>query len=151
MLVHPNCVLKNLHIWIEDDDNEVVIEHDTLICGATKLSCIEGSRIRIGKNSMFSSGIEIRTGDSHSILNESGKRVNPSKDVNIDDHVWVGEGVTVLKGVSVAKNTILATKAVVTKSFEEEGIVLAGNPAKKVKEHINWDVARLPIEEGENE
>ena len=146
LTVEENCVLKNLTVWIEDDKNEVIIERDTLICGETKLSCIEGRKIRIGSNSMFSSGIEVRTGDSHSILNEQGKRINPSADVMIGEHVWVGQGVTILKGVSIAPNSILATKAVVTKPFTQEGVVLAGNPAKIVKENINWDVARLPME-----
>ena len=151
VIVQDNCILKNLYIWIEDDYNEVIIGKDTLICGATKLSCIEGRKICIGERCMFSSGIDLRTGDSHSILDEKGKRINPSADICIGDHVWVGEGVTVLKGVSISRNSILGTKAVVTKSFEEEGIVIAGIPAHKIKGNINWDVARLPIEEGQNE
>ena len=151
VLVEDNCVLKNLHVWIEDDHNEILIEKDTLICGETKLSCIEGRKIHIGERCMFSDGIDVRTGDSHSILNKEGKRINPSADVCIGDHVWVGHGVTILKGVSIVQNSILGTRAVVTKSFEEEGVVIAGNPARKIKENINWDVARLPIEEGQNE
>ena len=150
LIIEEGCVLKNLTVWIEDDANEVRIGKNTLICGETKLSCIEGCKIHIGERCMFSDEIDVRTGDSHSILNEKGKRINPSADVCIGDHVWVGHGVTVLKGVSIAKNSILGTKAVVTKSFDEEGVVLAGNPAKIVKENINWDVARLPMEEACN-
>lgn len=147
LIIEENCVLKNLTVWIEDDANEVYIGKNTLIYGATKLSCIEGKRITIGENCMFSDGIDIRTGDSHSILNKEGKRINASKDVVFSNHIWIGHDVTVLKGVCVAKDSILATKSVVTKAFTQEGIVLAGNPAKIVKENINWDVARLPIEE----
>lgn len=150
LIIEENCVLKNLAVWIEDDANEVCIGKNTLICGDSKLSCIEGSKITIGKDCMFSDGIEVRTGDSHSILSKEGKRINASKSVVIGEHVWIGQGVTILKGVSIAKNSILGTKAVVTKSFDEEGVVLAGNPAKIVKENINWDVARLPMEEACN-
>ncbi len=141
------CVLKNLNIWIEDDDNEVFIGKNTLICGRTKLSCIEGKKIIIGEGCMFSDNIEVRTGDSHSILDENGRRINPSFDVKIDNHVWVGHGATILKGVHILENCIIGTQAVVTKSFDEKGIVLAGNPARKVKENISWDVKRLPIED----
>ena len=144
--IEENCVLKNLCIWIEDDNNEVYIGKNTLICGETKLSCIEGKRITIGKECMFSSGIEIRVGDSHSILDENGKRINPSKDVIVDDHVWVGQGVTILKGARIPKDSICATKSVITKEFSQPNVVLAGNPVKVVKENINWDKARLPIE-----
>ena len=144
--IEENCVLKNLDIWIEDDNNQIIIEKDTLICGETKLSCIEGSKIHIGEGSMFSSAIDVRTGDSHSILNKEGRRINPSADVCIGKHVWIGYGVTLLKGVSVAENSILGTRAVVTKSFDEAGIVLVGNPARKVKENINWDYQRIPVD-----
>lgn len=147
IIIEQCCILKDLTVWIEDNRNEVLIGKDTLICGNTRLSCIEGQKITIGERCMFSDGIEVRTGDSHSILNEQGKRTNPSDDVIIDDHVWVGQDVTILKGVRIAQNSILATKAVITKAFEQKGVLLAGNPAKIVKEHINWDVARLPVEE----
>lgn len=150
LTIEENCVLKNLTVWIEDDANEVCIGENTLICGDTKLSCIEGCMITIGKDCMFSDGIEVRTGDSHSILSIEGKRINPSKSVAIGEHVWVGQGVTILKGACVSKDSILATMAVVTKAFTQEGVVLAGNPAKIVKENISWDVARLPMEEASN-
>lgn len=144
--VEENCVLKNLCIWIEDDNNEVFIGKNTLICGETKLSCIESTRISIGEDCMFSNAIDVRTGDSHSILDENGKRINPSKDVIINDHVWIGHGVTILKGATVSRDSICATKAVVTKEFTQPNVVIAGNPAKIIKENINWDKARLPIE-----
>ena len=122
-----------------------------MICGNTRLSCIEGRKITIGERCMFSDCIEIRTGDSHSILNEQGHRINPSRDVTIGQHVWVGQGVTILKGVYIHQDSILGTKAVVVKSTTNGGVVIAGNPAKIVKENVNWDVARLPIGENFNE
>lgn len=150
ILIDENCVLKNLKIWIEDDNNNIFIGKNTLICGDTKLSCIEGKSIRIGSGCMFSDGIDVRTGDSHSVLDEEGKRINPSKDITICDHVWVGQGVTILKGCMILKNSIVATKSVVTKPFNKENVTIAGNPARIVKENINWDVARLSTERENN-
>lgn len=145
--IEENCVLKNLSVWIEDDNNEIFIGKNTLICGETKLSCIEGCKIRIGENCMFSSGIEFRTGDSHSILDAERKRINPSKDVNISNHVWIGEGVTVLKGVTIEEDSIVGTKSVVTKPFTKRGVIIAGNPAKVVKEGIGWSYKRVAVGE----
>lgn len=151
ILIEENCVLKNLSIWIEDDNNRVFIGKNTLICGDTKLSCIEGKSICIGNECMFSDGIDVRTGDSHSVLDEKDNRINPSKDVVICDHCWVGHGVSILKGCTIEKNSIVATKSVVTKSFNKEGVIIAGNPAKIVKENINWDKARLSTERDNND
>ena len=145
--MEENCVLKNLSVWIEDDNNEIFIGKNTLICGDTKLSCIEGCKIRIGENCMFSSGIEIRTGDSHSILDGEGKRINPSKDVIISNHVWIGEGVTVLKGVTIEEDSIVGTKSVVTKPILQKGVIIAGSPAKVVKEGVGWSYKRVAVGE----
>ena len=53
--------------------------------------------------------------------------------VVIEDNVWIGEYATVLKGVTVGRGSIVASHSVVTKDVEPYSIV-AGNPAKKVKE-----------------
>lgn len=141
--IKENCVLKDLNIWIEDDCNSVLIEKDTLICGNTKLSLIEGTSIVIGEGSMFSDGIDVRTGDSHSIVDTDGKRINPSKDVVIGKHCWIGHGASILKGVKIGDNCIVATKAVVTKTFVGEKLVIAGNPSRVVKENVNWLFERI--------
>lgn len=85
-------------LYIEDDFGGIEIGEKTNICGRTHLATIEGEKISIGKQCLFSSSIVVRTGDSHSILDEDGNRINPSKSVMIGDHVWIGNQVTILKG-----------------------------------------------------
>ena len=91
----------------------------------------------------ISSEIVIRTGDSHSVLNESGERINPAKDVVIGNHVWIGHRVLITKGVSIPENSIVGTGAILTKAIDKCGVVIAGVPAKIVKENINWNSKRL--------
>lgn len=85
----------------------------------------------------------MRTGDSHSIVDMSGERINHAEDVVIGDHVWIGYRVLINKGAVIPENTIIGTGAVVTKSFEEPNTVLAGVPAKVVKKDVNWRKERL--------
>ena len=144
--VEEGCFLNGLIAWIEDNNCKIAIDKNTMICGQTQLSCIEGCAISIGKDCMFSSGIYVSTGDAHSILNEKGERINPSLDITLKDHVWVGYHATILKGAKIEKDSIVGARAVVTKSFDKQGVVLAGSPAKVVKENINWDKERLPLE-----
>lgn len=87
---------------------------------------------------MFSKDIVFRTGDSHSIVDENGIRINLSKDISIGNHVWVGNMVIVTKGAFVGDNCILGTGSIVTKAFRESNVILAGSPARIVKERINW-------------
>jgi acetyltransferase-like isoleucine patch superfamily enzyme len=106
------------------------------------LAAIEGTNIIIGEDCLFSSGIVFRTGDSHSVTDLSGNRTNPSKDITIGNHVWIGHRVFVNKGVEIGENNILGTAAVVTKSITEKNCVIAGVPAKVVKTDVNWKSER---------
>ena len=140
--VNSGCHLIDTEFYIEDDNCNIIIGNETCICGKTQLAAIEGCSISIGNHCLFSSEINLRTGDSHAILDMSGNRINPSKDIIIEDHVWIGNRAIILKGVHLEQNTIVATGAVVTKSFPEPNCVLAGNPAKIIRENINWNSDR---------
>lgn len=46
--------------------------------------------------------------------------------------IYLGAGAKLLIGIHLADNIIVGANAVVTKSFEEHNIVIAGIPAKKI-------------------
>ncbi len=137
--------LNGTELCIEDDGNAIAIGEGTRILGKTHLAAIEGTKIEIGKNCLFSSDVHFRTGDSHSVLDAQGRRINASEDITLGDHVWVGTKVTCLKGAQVADNSILAACALVTGKFREPNCTLAGVPAKVVKHDVNWSILRVPV------
>lgn len=130
-------------IWFEDNDGYLEIGNNTLIEDVHFAVTEPFSKIVIGANCMFAYDIDIRTGDSHSIIDTTTqKRINFAKNVYIDEHVWLAAHCKVLKGVSIAKNSIVGTSAVVSKSILEEGSISVGSPSKIVKTNINWEVKR---------
>lgn len=129
----------------EDDNGFIGIGSHTTISGHTHLACIEGRSIRIGKECLFSSDIIFRTGDSHSILDMNGTRINPSRDISVGDHVWISYNTTLTKGAAVSNDSIIGTGAIVTKEFEQPNVIIAGVPANIVKENINWDKNRIQM------
>ncbi len=129
-------------IHIEDDGNIINIGSHTSFLGKTHLASIEGTKITIGENCLFSSDVVLRTGDSHSILNQSGQRINPSEDITLANHVWVGNRAILTKGASVAQDSVVATGAILTSAVTEPGVVIGGVPAKVIKQGINWDISR---------
>jgi acetyltransferase-like isoleucine patch superfamily enzyme len=141
--IGPYCMIINGDFCTEDDGNAILIGEHTSICGRTHLACIEGKTISIGKECLFSSDIMIRTGDSHSILDMNGKRINPSENVTLADHIWVCNRAIILKGALINHDSIVATSAVVTKVFEEPNAILAGVPAKIVQHKIQWGKSRI--------
>ncbi len=148
ILIDKFCYLNGVTICIEDDNNEVIIGEHSSFQDSCNFSCIEGTKLIIGKDCMFSANISIRTGDSHSVVNANdGERINPSKNVAIGDHVWVANTVIITKGVTLPSHTIVGTGSVVTRSFEDGYIAIGGNPAKVIKTSVSWERQRLPMKE----
>lgn len=56
------------------------------------------------------------------------------KDIVIGDNCWIGMNVVILPGVKLGNHTIVGAGAIVTHSFEEGNCVIAGNPAKKIRD-----------------
>lgn len=90
---------------------------------------------------MFSGEVVFWPTDGHQILDKERCRcLNKSKHgIIVGDHVWIGYRTLILKNVMIPNNCIVGAGAVVSRSFDEENIIIAGNPAKKVKSGINWD------------
>ena len=93
---------------------------------------------------MFSNKIQLRTSDSHSILDGNAKRINPGGDIEIGNHVWIGNEVVVLKGSVIPENCIVGARSIVTSSLRATpNSMIAGIPAKVLKTNINWKRERI--------
>lgn len=138
------CVCNHASFWMEDDNNTILLGEHTALCGAIQLATIEGTEIEIGKDCLFSSKIDIRTGDSHSLIQQGTRnRLNPSASIKIGDHVWIGTGVTVLKGTSITDNCMVGAASLLCKQYSNPNCVIAGVPAKEVKSNVDWMAERI--------
>lgn len=52
----------------------------------------------------------------------------------IGNNVYIAPGAKIYGDITIANNIAIGANAVVNKSFDEEGIFIAGNPATKIKE-----------------
>ncbi len=138
--IGSGVIMDNMEFHFENKNNEITIGDRTGFARNIQLAACEGTKITIGNDSIFAHDTLIRTTDSHSILDANGKRVNHAQDIVIGNHVWVGLGALILKGSKIADNNIVAAKSIVSsKAPYEESIILAGSPAKKIKEGVKWD------------
>ena len=140
--------LDSFHAYIEDNDGSIIVKKHVTVCGHTELSAIEGTSITIGDECLFSSDIAFRTGDSHSIINrETGKRINPSKDIVIGNHVWIGNGVKILKGVTVGEHSIVGMGSILSSGDYPDHCVIGGiGRGRVLKCGIDWDSKRLGLD-----
>lgn len=139
-----NCrISRGAVLWFEDDRCLLQIGSNTTMVDVHIAVTETGSRVTIGENCMFANDIDIRTGDSHSVIDSNnGERLNYAADVHIGRHVWIAPHSIILKGVSIGENSIVASGAVVTKPFGS-GVILGGNPAKIIKTGVSWQRERI--------
>jgi acetyltransferase-like isoleucine patch superfamily enzyme len=132
------CNFKGGEFWFEDNNCTISIGNSTTIESSHLAVTEPFSSIFIEDDCMFANYIEVRTGDSHSIIDLSTqKRINKAKNVTIGNHVWVGAHSKILKGVSIGDNSIIGTNSIVTNNIPNNTIA-AGIPAKVIKQNIDW-------------
>lgn len=151
-----NCMFKihsNNKIFFEESNytvsNLIVFANsNTHLFVGKDFSCLECDMrlqennvgIEIGDNCMFSKEICFYPTDGHAIFDvDNNKVVNKGNIIKIGNHVWIGRRVSILKGANIAENCVVGLGSVVTKKFEQKNSIIAGYPAKIIKEGINWD------------
>ena len=136
--IEKNVILRGVNIEIRGSECSIVIGENSIIGNNVYISAREKDvKVQIGKNCMFSRNIKIMTSDGHDIL-EGNKRINQAKDIVLEDNVWLSDNVTLLKGSYIGEGSVVAINSTVTKEFKEKNIIIAGNPAKMVKQDIHW-------------
>jgi len=140
--IGEKCRIKGT-LWFEDEGCRIMIGDRTTFQGVGIAVSEQSSLVRIGTDCLFSYGIDIRSGDSHSIIDlQTNERINYAQDVDIGDHVWIGADVRILKGVKIGSNSIVGSNAVVTKSIPEHSMA-AGIPARVIKSNVTWSRRRI--------
>ena len=141
--IGENCRILGSKLWIEDNNCVIKIGNNCSIEYAQFNVTEDNSSITMGDDCFVSYDIDIRTGDSHSIIDtETDKRINYAKNVVIGNHVWILAKVTILKGVTIGNNIILGKNSIITSDCPSNTLV-AGIPAKIIKWNIDWKKERI--------
>lgn len=151
----PNCYIHNLNITIgyfHDNRNkwhifckEKIANNTRVIFGGNSslnsgeiLLPENGTNLTIGDECMLSDNLNLYASDCHAIIDNNCVS-NRGNNIVIGNHCWIGKNVFICKNTKIPSNSIVGACSVVTKRFEEENVIIAGNPAKIVKRNINWD------------
>ena len=86
--------------------------------------------IEIGENTWIGPGVSIIS-MNHSL--QDYHQYVPSTPVIVGRNCWLGANAILLPGVVLGNHVVVGAGSVVTKSFRDDNIVIAGNPAKVVK------------------
>lgn len=143
IIINKNNGFDGSCLWIEDNDNVISIDEHNRFFENTHLVAMEGTKLSIGKDGLFAPGVQIRTGDSHSIMDMEGNRTNQSQDIVIGNHVWISAEAIVLKGSVIPDDVVIGIRSFVNKKLEESNCVYGGTPAKLLKRGVKWSSQRI--------
>ena len=132
-------MINNVLLDMYRDDSTITIGTSFTMEGG-RIESMDGKDIKIGDNCMFSRDVEICNGDNHPIfaVDHAEERLNPSSDVVIGNHVWLGANVRVLKGVHIADDVIVGADALVSGELDTTHSVYMGIPARVFKTGLQW-------------
>jgi acetyltransferase-like isoleucine patch superfamily enzyme len=143
LIIADHCYFGGGEMWMEDSNCSLLIHEYTTVEKAHLAVTESFSVLEIHKDCMLAKYVEIRTGDSHSIVDkETGKRINSAASVCLEEHVWIGAHTKVLKGVTIGNNTVIGTASVVTNDIPAFSVA-AGIPAKPIRSGVDWKRERI--------
>lgn len=168
IILPKNCSIANITIEIYGDNNNITIGENSYLnyrsiikIGLSRKNQTTNCRLNIGDNTgtegtefvllepntevligsdcMFACNTKIFASGTHSLLDENGYLLNYGKFIHIGNHCWLGWNCKILKNVSLADNTIVGMDSIVTKSFDDANLAIAGIPAKIIRRNVNWE------------
>jgi len=93
-------------------------------------------KLSIGDNCAISWNCQFLDDDFHIISYEGKDDVHNA--IEIGNHVWIGCGVKIYKGTRVPDGCVIASDSVVKGIFDKKNCLIGGNPARILKENIQW-------------
>lgn len=125
--INRPCTIETLK-----EGAEIKIGHN---CGFSGTMISAGYRIKIGNNVLCGANTSITDTDWHGILpHQRSSKYATTKEVIIEDNVWLGMNVIVLKGSYIGSGSVIAANSLVTGNIPPN-VIAGGNPAKLIK-HI---------------
>lgn len=115
---------------------EVTFGDKFIIMAESSIVCFKN--IEFGDGCLISWENLIMDTDFHKIYKDN-KIINKDEKIIIGNNVWIGCRCTILKGSKVFDNSVIAANSVVTKKFNENNIIIGGNPAQIINSDIFWN------------
>lgn len=167
IIIEKRCLMRNVMFEVEGSNNKIIIgekinimekavflitgDNCTITIGAKSLfrdaSFFAGesnTKIEIGNN-CFCGIVSFSTSDFHSIIDlTSGKRINAPASIKVGSDNWITNHILIRKGAEIKNFTVISPYSIVNKKFEKSNVILAGQPARIVKEEITWSRELLP-------
>lgn len=119
--------------YIINNNGQLIIGNNSAVGKRSEIT-LNGGKITIGNFVRIASSVFI-TNANHEFSDMAVPIMDQgviTKDIIIEDDVWIGHGAIILPGIHIGKGAIIAAGSVVTKNVDAFAIV-GGNPAQFIK------------------
>lgn len=99
---------------------------------------LDVAKVRFGDNCLLAPQVGIYTATHPLDPIERNGGLELGKPITIGDNCWIGGHATINPGVTLGSNVVVASGAVVTRSFGDD-VVIGGNPARVIKNILVTD------------
>ena len=114
---------------LEIENNSLPVLNSLVVSGGCYIHASCG--IKIGEGTIWSFNVSMVSLDHD--LSDYNKPTTKGPIV-IGRNCWIGAGAVILSGVILGDRTIVGANSVVNKSFLQGNVIIAGSPAKVIKE-----------------
>lgn len=125
---------QGIRLWI--DSNATMTVGNNFSCNKNCLFRAFDD-ITIGADVLMGWDIELNTTDGHLLQIDGVSNINHGS-ISIGNHVWVASHVVFSKKSSVAAGSVVAQKSLVATKHRTSNVLLAGTPARVIKENVEW-------------
>lgn len=134
---YGRCFIANGFNISINENAEIVFGNGCVFTGRDTL--ISQKNIEFGCHCTVSWDSQFMDTDLHKII-QNGRIINEPKGIKIGNHVWIGCRVNILKGTEILDNCIIGASSLVSGKLLESNAIYAGNPAKIIKQNIEWQI-----------
>jgi len=116
---------------------DLILGNNLNITGDALIIC--SKKISIDDDVMIAWKSIIMDTDHHEIYDKDDNHINENKEIVIGKNVWVGARSFILKNTVIPNGSIIGANTMITKSFQDENTIIAGNPARILKQEVKWN------------
>jgi len=135
IILGSNCEIQDdvdFRLWQPFNDNSYIKLGEKVFIGhACEFVC--NTKIIIGNNCLIASNCTLNdTGHEFNRSSNINSQPITSKEISVEDDVWIGTSCVILQGVTIGQGSVIAAGSVVNKSIPPYEI-WAGVPARFIK------------------
>lgn len=127
---------KGSKVVLHNNKSQVIFGDNFTISSASTINCYK--KIEFGRNVLFSWDCLVMDDDTHCIIDKNNQLMNPAKGIILGNNVWIGCRTMILKGSIIPDNCVIGANTIITGKEYKENTIIAGNPAKSIKEISHW-------------